>query len=53
MILIPDRLTIPELLRLFGDVGEDEDGQPFILVEDKATLLNPIGDSDDEHLDEA
>jgi hypothetical protein len=49
-----NRLSIKELLHLFGDVEEDEDGQPFILVEDKETLLNPAADSDNEEmLDEA
>jgi hypothetical protein len=47
-------LSIKELLHLFGDVEEDEEGQPFILVEDKETFLNPAGDSDDDDmLDEA
>jgi len=35
-------------MRLFGDVEEDQDGKPFILVEDKETLPMIGGDSDDE-----
>jgi hypothetical protein len=44
-------LTVKEILHLFGDVDEDSDGQPFILVEDKETLPNPGAggeDGDDE-----
>jgi hypothetical protein len=46
------RLTIPELLRLFGEVEEDSDGNPFILVHNRETLPNPNGDLEDEDFDE-
>jgi hypothetical protein len=46
------RLSITELLRLFGDVDEDEDGNPFILVENRETLPNPNGDKDDDGFDD-
>jgi len=36
-----------DLLRLFGNVEEDQDGKPFILVEDKERLPMIGGDSDD------
>jgi len=43
-----DRLEVVELLKLFGnEVGEDEDGQPFIFVENKETRPNPAADDDD------
>lgn len=45
-----NRLTVPELLRLFGDVEEDDEGQPFILVEDRATIPNPGGDEDEDEM---
>jgi hypothetical protein len=51
-LLILPRLTIPELLRLFGEVEDDEDGNPFILVENRETLPNPNGDLDDEGFNE-
>jgi hypothetical protein len=42
------RLTVTELLKLFGgEVGEDEDGQPFIFAENKDTLINPLGDDEE------
>ncbi|KIW01890.1 hypothetical protein, variant [Verruconis gallopava] len=41
------RLNIKELLELFGDdVGEDEDGQPFIMVKDQQTRPNPWADDE-------
>ncbi|TLD37757.1 putative serine/threonine-protein phosphatase [Venturia nashicola] len=46
------KLTIPELLRLFGDVDADENGNPFILVNNRATLPNPNGDMEDEGYDD-
>jgi hypothetical protein len=47
------RLSIPELLKLFGgEVGEDEDGQPFIFAENKDTLINPLGDDEDDMQDD-
>lgn len=30
-----DKLSVNELLRLFGEVGEDEDGKPFIFADDE------------------
>lgn len=49
--LLP-RLTIPELLRLFGDVNEDANGDPFILVNNRDTRPNPNGDMEDEGYDD-
>jgi hypothetical protein len=46
------RLTIPELLRLFGPVENDEDGNPFILIENRETIPNPNGDVEDDGFDE-
>jgi hypothetical protein len=40
------------LLRLFGEIDEDEDGQPFILVDNRETLPNPNGDQEDEGYDD-
>lgn len=39
-------------MQLFGEVAEDEDGQPFIMVEDGVTFPNPTVDEDDEYADE-
>lgn len=37
-----------EDLKLFGnEVGEDEDGQPFIFVENQETRPNPLADDED------
>ncbi|KAF2432590.1 hypothetical protein EJ08DRAFT_695349 [Tothia fuscella] len=49
------KLTITELLSLFGEVEEGDDGQPFILVEDRHTIPNPAdkGDEDEMYADEA
>ncbi|KAK3062188.1 hypothetical protein LTS18_004636, partial [Coniosporium uncinatum] len=41
------KLSTRDLMRLFGDVEEDQDGKPFILVEDKETLPMIGGGSDD------
>ncbi|QDS73153.1 hypothetical protein FKW77_001974 [Venturia effusa] len=46
------KLTIPELLRLFGDVGADENGNPFVLVNNRNTRPNPNGDMEDEGYDD-
>ena len=41
-------LTNTELLELFGnEVGEDEDGQPFIIVKNQNTLPNPLAGDED------
>ncbi|KAF1985139.1 hypothetical protein K402DRAFT_335351 [Aulographum hederae CBS 113979] len=42
------KLTVMELLQLFGPVEEDAEGNPFIMVENKDPLINPQADSDDE-----
>ncbi|KAE9984365.1 hypothetical protein EG328_008851 [Venturia inaequalis] len=46
------KLTIPELLRLFGDVDDDENGDPFIMVNNRDTRPNPNGDLEDEGYDD-
>jgi hypothetical protein len=47
LLISSSRLDVKELLKLFGsEVEEDEDGQPFIFVNDKETRPNP--DADDE-----
>jgi hypothetical protein len=39
---------VAELLELFGNqVGEDEDGQPFIIVKNRETLPNPMAADED------
>lgn len=35
---ILSQLTLPELLRLFGEVAYDENSKPFILVDDHTTV---------------
>lgn len=44
------RLSIKELMRLFGPVREDEEGKPFILVDDKETFPMVGADSEDEDM---
>ena len=42
-----NRLGMTDLLRLFGgEVREDEDGEPFIWVEDQDTRPNPMADDE-------
>lgn len=36
------------MMRLFGPVREDQQGRPFVLVEDKETLPRFNADSEDE-----
>ena len=47
-----DRLTVHDLLRLFGNVGEDGEGRPFIFPSDENKepehLRVPSTDEDDE-----
>ena len=40
-----DRLSIPELMRLFGPVDKDDQGNEFILVDDEAEL-DEVSDKD-------
>ena len=35
------QLTLDELLSLFGTVKHDEDGQPFIVVDDEEMMEKP------------
>jgi hypothetical protein len=43
-----NRLSIKEIIRLFGgEVGEDQDGNPFIIVDNKETRPNPLADVED------
>lgn len=47
-----DAPTMHEMLRLFGQVGRDEEGRPFVAVEDKDTLPRVDANSEDECDDE-
>lgn len=42
------RLSVHQMMRLFGPVREDQQGRPFVLVEDKETLPRFNADSEDE-----
>ncbi|KAH7063453.1 SNF2 family N-terminal domain-containing protein [Macrophomina phaseolina] len=43
-----ENLSMNDMMRLFGQVGEDGEGHPFIMVEDKDTLPRFNADSEDE-----
>ncbi|KAF2143698.1 uncharacterized protein K452DRAFT_325644 [Aplosporella prunicola CBS 121167] len=42
------RLTVQDMMRLFGPVHEDDEGHPFIIAEDRDTLPRFNADSEDE-----
>lgn len=47
------RYSIPELLRLFGPLGEDEEGKQFVYVDDKTAQRGPgrvLHDGEDEDI---
>ncbi|KAJ9628043.1 hypothetical protein H2203_003265 [Taxawa tesnikishii (nom. ined.)] len=45
----PEKLSVNDLMRLFGRVGQDADGKPFIFAEDDTDgQERPSDDSDDE-----
>lgn len=44
------RLSTSELLGLFGDTAEDEQGNTFILVENRDRNINPLEDRSEEML---
>lgn len=42
------KLTLTELMGLFGKVGEDEQGRSFILVEEQKRRVERFGEEDDD-----
>jgi hypothetical protein len=47
---LAERVDVKDLMRLFGEVGEDDEGLPFIFADEdqKAEHLRVLADSDDE-----
>lgn len=45
-----DKLSLPNLMRLFGEVNTDENSRPFILVDDDGefdAIVPPMPDTED------